>query len=173
LEQGIALYDPQQHRSLAFLYGQDPKVTCLSYVAWALWLRGYPDQALDRSHEALTLAQELSHPFTLVFALNWAAIVHRFRREGEATQERAEAVIALSREHGFAQRLATGTILQGWAMAGRCPEPVEGHGQGTEGITQMRQGLAAFRSTGAEIGRPHYLALLAETYGKGGGPKRG
>ena len=28
----------------------------------ALWLLGYPDQALQRSHEALTLAQELAHP---------------------------------------------------------------------------------------------------------------
>src|SRR5713226_9501527 len=28
-EQGVALYDPQQHRSLAFLYGQDFGVTCL------------------------------------------------------------------------------------------------------------------------------------------------
>ena len=46
LEQGIALYDPQQHRSLAFLYGTDPAVVCLSYAAWALWLLGYPDQAL-------------------------------------------------------------------------------------------------------------------------------
>ena len=70
MEQGIALYDPQQHRSHAFLYGQDPGVTCLSYAAWALWFLGYPDQALKRSHEALTLAQELSHPFSLAFALS-------------------------------------------------------------------------------------------------------
>jgi len=117
LEQGIGLYDPQQHRSLAFLYGQDPKVTCLCYTAWILWLLGYPDQALARSQEGITLAQELTHPFSLVFALNWTAIVHRFRREEQETRQRAEAVIALSREHGFAQRLATGTILQGWALA--------------------------------------------------------
>ena len=29
LEQAIALYDPQQHHSHAFLYGQDPGVPCL------------------------------------------------------------------------------------------------------------------------------------------------
>ena len=39
-----------------------------------LWYLGYPDQALKRSHEALTLAQELSHPFSLAFALSFAAI---------------------------------------------------------------------------------------------------
>ena len=48
LEQGIALYDPQQHRSHAFLYGQDPGVMCLSYAALVLWYLGYPDQALQR-----------------------------------------------------------------------------------------------------------------------------
>src|SRR5262249_33839393 len=41
LEQGIALYDPQQHRSHAFLYGQDPGVACLTFAARALWLLGY------------------------------------------------------------------------------------------------------------------------------------
>ena len=40
LEQGIALYDPQQHRSLAFLYGLDPGVACLCFAAWALWHLG-------------------------------------------------------------------------------------------------------------------------------------
>src|SRR5207244_3640306 len=63
LEQSIALYDPQEHRVLAFRAGIDLEVWGLSHAAWALWLLGYPDQALRRSHAALTLAQELSHPF--------------------------------------------------------------------------------------------------------------
>ena len=72
-EQSIALYGPQQHRALAFLYGQDPKVTSLSPAALALWHLGYPDQALKSIHDALTLAQELSHPYSLAFALLFAA----------------------------------------------------------------------------------------------------
>jgi predicted ATPase len=35
-------------------------------------------------------------------------------------------------------------------------------GQGEEGITQIHQGLAAYRATGATRDRPYYLALLAE-----------
>ena len=72
-EQGIALYDPQQHRSHAFLYGQDPGVACLSVRlgSVAAWLsRASPEE----DHEALTLAQELSHPFSLAFALSCAAM---------------------------------------------------------------------------------------------------
>jgi hypothetical protein len=61
LEPGMALYNPQQHRSLAFLDGTDPGVVCLSYTAWALGLLGYADQALQKSDAALALAQRMSH----------------------------------------------------------------------------------------------------------------
>ncbi len=90
LEQGIALYDPQRHRAHAFRYGQDPGVACRSYAAVTLWWLGYPDQALQRSHEALTLAREVAHPFSLAYVLFFAALLHHFRREGQLTQERAE-----------------------------------------------------------------------------------
>jgi len=165
LEQGIALYHPQQHRSHAFLYGYDSGVHCLSFGAWALWYLGYPDQALRRIHEALTLAQELSHPFSLAFALAFAAWLHQLRREGQAAQERAAAAIALSTDQGFPFWVAWGTILRGSALAEQ--------GQRAEGIAQMRQGIAAWRATGAELQRPYYLALLAEAYGKAGQAEEG
>jgi hypothetical protein len=44
-------------------------MTCRGYAALALWVLGYPDQALARSHEALTIAQERSHPFSVAMAL--------------------------------------------------------------------------------------------------------
>ncbi len=102
LEQGIVLYNRQQHRTHALLYGQDTGVTCLSFAALTLWLLGYPDQALQRSHEALTLAQEVVHPFSLALALFFAAWLHQHRREGPLVLERAEARITLAAEHGFA-----------------------------------------------------------------------
>ena len=67
--------------------------------------------------EALTLAQELAHPFSLAYALYFAAMLHQFRREAQPTQERAEALMALAGEQGFAQWLARGTIMRGWALA--------------------------------------------------------
>ncbi len=165
-EQGTALYDPQQHHSLAFLYGgYDPGVACLSWATLALWQLGYPDQALRRSHEALTLAQELSHPFSLAFALQTVAFLHQFRREGQLAQERAEASITLCTDQGFPFFLALATIPRGWALAEQ--------GQGEEGIAQMGQGLATLRATGAEATRPYALALLAEAYGKVGQAEEG
>jgi predicted ATPase len=165
LEQGVALYDPQQHRSHAFVYGQDPCVACQGYAAMPIWALGYPDQARQSTNEALTLAQELTHPFSLAFALTVAAVAHQFRREVQAVQERAEALMTLSTEQGFPYWLAYGTILRGWALTAQ--------GEGAEGIAQMCQGLVAYRATGAEIHRPYFLGLLAEAYGKVGQPEEG
>ena len=166
LEQGRALYDPQQHRSHAFLYGgHDPGICCRAQAALVLWCLGYPDQALQRSHEALTLAQELSHPHSLVLALYFAAALHEFRREGQAAQERAKATMALSHHQGFAPFLARGAVLRGWALAIQ--------GQRVEGVAEIRQALAAYRAMGAEQERPHHLALLAEAYGKAGQAEEG
>ena len=49
LEQGTALYDPTQHHAQAFLYAADPGVILLCYAARALWLLGYPAQAVERA----------------------------------------------------------------------------------------------------------------------------
>jgi predicted ATPase len=165
LEQTIALYDPQQHRTFAFLYGTDSGVHSLFQVAVVLWLLGYSDQARKRSRDALTLAQELSHPFSLAIARYSVAWVHCLRREIYETQEWAEAVVTLSAEQVFPFWLGAGTVLRGWALSER--------GQGEEGIAQTRQGLATFRATGAEQVRPYLLGLLAEVYGKRGQAEEG
>ena len=165
LEQGIALYDRQQHRSHIFLYGQDPGVASLAYLSWTLLLLGYPDQALKTIHEALTLARELSHPYSLAYALHFVPGIHQFLREELTAQECAEELIALSSEQGFAYWLGWGKILRGWALAQQ--------GKAEEGITQMRQGLVVYQATGAELARSHFLALLSEAYGKAGHVEEG
>jgi predicted ATPase len=164
LEQGITRYDPQQHRAQTFHYGNDTVVCCRSFVAEALWVLGSPDQALQRSDEALAWAQELAHPFSLVIALSHAALLHQFRREPHRAYERAEAAIALSQEHGFMQFLAEATMPRGWALGEQ--------GQVAEGLAQILQGVAAWRATGA-YQRSYHLAWLAGAYGHLGQPESG
>jgi predicted ATPase len=164
--QGMALYDPQQHHTSAFLYGEDAGVVCHSFAAWALCYLGYPDQGLVRSHQALTLAQQIAQPFNVAFALGFAAVFHQFRREMRAAQEYAEASISVATEQGFPHWRAMGSIMCGWALAQQA-------GQAQEGIAQITQGLIAHRATGAELRRPYYLALLAEAYGVMGQPEAG
>jgi predicted ATPase len=138
---------------------------CRDMAAMSLWFLGYPDQALKRIQEALTLGHELSHPYSLGHALAFAALLHLFRREGQLAQEKAEALIALAREHEFAWWLAGGITLRGWALAEQ--------GQEEEGIAQLRQGLDAGQATGAELDWPMFLALLAEAHGKMGQVEEG
>ena len=133
---------------------------CRLYAAFALWHLGYPDQALKRINEALTLAQEISHPYSLAFALFIAAWVHQYRREEYAVQRRVEEMLRLCHEHRFPFWLAEGTILQGWVLVeqGKCEE----------GVGHIRQGVAAHRDTGVKLARPYFLAVLAEAYRKVG-----
>jgi tetratricopeptide (TPR) repeat protein len=78
---------------------------------------GRPDEALKLSHESLRRARQLKHPYTLAWALAFAAILHSQRREPEAVRSLAEAAIALAEEHGLPERMAEGRLLRGWAMA--------------------------------------------------------
>jgi predicted ATPase len=135
LEQAITLYDPQHHRSHAFLYGHDAKVTCLSFTSLVLGLLGFPAQALEKSHEALTLARELSHPHSLALALVTAALFHQHRREKQAVRACAEEALTLSTEQGFPFYVAIGTILRGWALAPR-PDCLSG-GRGRVGAAVL------------------------------------
>jgi predicted ATPase/class 3 adenylate cyclase len=159
-ERGIALYSHEQHRSLAFRYGQDPMVGCLSYAASALRILGYQDQAMTRSQQALALAQELSHPYTLGYSLIHATVLSELCGDSQVTQARATALVKLSRDQGFPFLLAGGHIHCGAALVAQ--------GQSDAGIGQILEGLAIWQSTGAELWRPYLLAMLARAYGQSG-----
>jgi predicted ATPase len=163
--QGIALYDPQQHVASASLYEEDSGVVCHSFASWALWYLGYPDQGLAQSHEAVTLAQYVAHPYSLSFALSRAGWFHQFRREGQTAQERADATIVLATEQEFPLWMAFGVLMRGWALAQQ--------GQAKEGIEQITRGLTAYRATGAVVFQPYFLALLAEVHSMRGQPEAG
>ncbi|MBV8359126.1 MAG: AAA family ATPase, partial [Deltaproteobacteria bacterium] len=166
LEHAIALYDLKHYGSHAFTYGQDPGVHSLSYAALVLWLLGYPDQARTRSLEALALAQELSHPYSLAFALVHVLYIHRFAYEVKETEERAKELVALSTEHGFPITLAAGAAHLGWALAEQ--------GRGEEGSIHIRQSIDTWRATGSTLFfQPFLLAMLAEAYGKVGSSEEG
>jgi hypothetical protein len=103
---------------------------------------------------ALALAQQLAHLFSLTLVLYWAAVLHHLRREAPLTQARAEAAMTIATDQEFSHQFAQAMPLRGWALA------MNGHGE--ESLTQLQQGLTAYRATGATMLRPYYLALFAE-----------
>jgi predicted ATPase len=109
------------------------------------------------------LAQQLAHPYTLLQALYWAAVLHYLCREAPLTQARAEAAMTLAADQGFPPRQVI--PLRGWALAAR------GHGE--EGLTQLQQGLGPSGGARATRDRAYHLSLLAEVSAQAGQPAAG
>ena len=160
LEQSLTLYNPDEHRSHALSYGQDPGVVAAAYLAWTLWCLGYPTQALAQTQAALALAQKVDHPYSLVIATTYASVQYHFLNDVTRCRAHAEAAIALATQYGFTLWLSMATFLRGWALT------VEGDFD--NGFADMQQSIDLFRSTGAELGAAYFAALLAETFGRTG-----
>jgi DNA-binding winged helix-turn-helix (wHTH) protein/predicted ATPase len=159
-EKARALYDPERHRDDPYVYSQNPGVAMRSHAAWALWFLGKPEQALNLIQEAVTLAHELAEPHGLAHALYFMAILYHLRSEERLAQEYAEAAIAVATEHGLGLYEAFARIVRSWALLQQGPDEAA--------IEAMRRGIAGHRSSGAEVARPHLLALLAEAVAKTG-----
>ncbi len=156
LQQTITLYDPQMHHVHASHYGVDPGVLGLSFIAITLWSLGYPDQALAKARQALALAEELAHPYSLAQCQSVVCYLHQQRRDVEQTRELAAATLAVAEKQGFPYVAAGAKVRCGWAQVQT--------GQAREGITLIQQGLKAYQATGA-IGAITILqAVLVEAY---------
>jgi tetratricopeptide (TPR) repeat protein len=160
LEHGISLYHTLGIRPPILTSATDPGVVCLARTAWTLWLLGYSEQALQRMQEALTLAEALSHPYSLGFALNCAAVLHGWRREIALVQERTADLLSLARKQGFVQWLNAGMVMQGWALIEQ--DAIE------EGMQQLHQALATAETTSLTLVLTQRLARLADAYIKCG-----
>jgi class 3 adenylate cyclase/predicted ATPase len=154
LAESIACYTPDQHRAPLFRMGHDPGMSSRCWAARTLWLLGYPAQALAHLHEALTLVQTLSHPFSLGSARLEAAFIYQWRRDVPAVHEQADAAVTLSTAQGFTLWATWGTSVRGWARAMQ--------GQGEEGIAEVRQGIAACQATGTALFAAYFYTLLAD-----------
>jgi class 3 adenylate cyclase/tetratricopeptide (TPR) repeat protein len=154
LEKGIELHKTIAQPSQPTL--QDLGATCLSYAAHTWWMLGYPDQAIQRYHEALSLIQQLKHPFSLVSVRIFMSWFDMFRQEIQAAQEHADAAVSIATEQGFELYLALGLILQGWLLTLQEQSP--------EAREQMSQALSAYQDTGAQITQTSLLALFAEAH---------
>jgi DNA-binding winged helix-turn-helix (wHTH) protein/predicted ATPase len=155
VKHGLTQDIPRQHYSATLVRG-NPRLGCLCYAAMALWGLGYPDQAMQRSQEALRFARHGGRPDSLAFVMQLASQFRQLRREVQAVQGLAAAGMTLTREHGLMNWSGPCTILYGWAIAMQ--------GQHAAGLAHMCQGLDLMRSTQTELMRPYGLALLAQGY---------
>jgi predicted ATPase/transcriptional regulator with XRE-family HTH domain len=153
-ETALSLYERDRERSDLLVDALDAGVAMRGFMGWSRWFIGQPDRAIVPIQEAVALARQRSEPHSLAHALAFAAVFHQLRRERSTAQQYADEAIALSAEHGLPLYEAMARVVRGWTRVGQAKDQ--------EGAEEVRQGLAAWQSTGAQLMRPHFLALLAE-----------
>jgi predicted ATPase len=153
LRKGIALYDRNTHRSLAYVYGQDIGVVCRGWVAWSLLPLGYPEQAEAMALEAIEMARELSHPLTLSYALAVGSFIYLLLRKQEQTRVLAQENVKLSGDQGFVYFYTHSVMILGMLAE---TDRLE------QGIMQTRGGMAGLEGAGAALLLPVYQTRLAE-----------
>ena len=139
MEQGIDLYDPNDHQSYVLQYGEDPGLWCYVYSGWINDWLGFCDRALDRAQQAIALVEQLPTRHSLAYVLASTATFYQYRREPRLALEYAESAITVSIEQDIAQQLAWASVHRGWALAML--------GKAEQGLTQLQEGVAAWRAT--------------------------
>jgi class 3 adenylate cyclase/tetratricopeptide (TPR) repeat protein/ribosomal protein L40E len=163
LERSIALYEPRRGGSYGFV--QDPGPTALAMLAHKVYQLGYPDQALDRVRQAVTLARSLSHPYTLAMVLGFAGESYWRRGDKLTAREFWEEKALLSSRQGFKSLLASASLLLGLALVDE--------GEGERGISIMKDALSESLGGSSIWDQINALALLGLALGKLGEADRG
>ena len=152
-----SLYDPTRHEEHVALYGYDPQVTCLGYLASTLWSLGFPEQALRACHESLDLAREHDHPYSVAMALTWAAWTHLHVGAARQVMVLADELKQVSIEQGYPHWEAFADVERGWAM-------VHGEGDAEIGVGLMRDGAESWHRVQGLLAYPWLVTNLADGY---------
>src|SRR5205807_46807 len=155
VEDGLAFYQAHPGSVPGTPYIAHHAAVCgHSWGAIIFWLRGYPERARRHADRAVSLAHEVGHSPSVIFALGHKANVHQIAREVTSALEAAEAAITIAEKEGFPLFESWARVARGWALAHL--------GQAEEGVAQIGEGLAMASATGAELWRTYNLAQLAE-----------
>jgi class 3 adenylate cyclase/tetratricopeptide (TPR) repeat protein len=141
-------------------YGINMGVFCHAYIGHCEWHLGYLDRALKTAERALSLAREVSHPFSIALALAYLAMLHQFRHDPESALKTAEEARGFCQQYRFDYYRAWSDLVRAWAISEQ--------GRIGEGVSAYDAALKEFGETGAGLRVPHYLGMLAGIHRKAG-----
>lgn len=153
-QQAASYYKPALHQNFIATLGIDPGIIAQSQSAYFTWSLGHPDRAIAIGQQALGLARELNHPFSLAIALDTISALYHQLRNPQKCRDLSQECSDLSSEYRFPFWDARARMRRGWALA------MMGHI--TEGIESIEAGIEAFTAMGSNISMPCMWALLAE-----------
>jgi len=137
LDEAIAQVRTGPSGSRPFRLGNNTGATCFTTSAFFLWMLGYPDRAVARSEEAITLAAQLQHPYTLAYVEFHCGLLRLWLGQPELVREHAVQVLHLERQYDFPLWKALGTCLLGVADAQL--------GRAEAGLAQVNEGIALYQ----------------------------
>jgi class 3 adenylate cyclase/predicted ATPase len=159
-EEAIRFSTTTGKKPLSNLYVVEPQAASLLLLSWDLWFLGYPDQSLSRVSEALALAQELGHPYTVAFAHYMTSVVHLLRGEAARALESAERSFEVSQEQRFSLYVTLSRISRGRALGDL--------GRLGEARAEIELGIDEARRSGVGYMLPMMDSWLAEVHAKAG-----
>ncbi|MEX0367398.1 MAG: AAA family ATPase [Ruegeria sp.] len=154
LEQALALYDPDEHGHLAYVYGTDHAAITAAFLGKCYCVMGLPERALEVQTHALEGAERLKHAHSVAQVLTYMCMVHLLRRDFPAALETADRLARLSDEHSFSFMATTARFWRSWAQATLFPD--------AQRISELRAAAEEWWASGAGNYKPFFRTLLAE-----------
>jgi tetratricopeptide (TPR) repeat protein len=154
LERCRELHRPSEFKTYVAMFGQDPGTTSRAMSSRPLWALGYPDRALARAAESLSIARAQAQPTMVAFALVVIQGIHLYRGEAAEALAVGDEIMTLCHEFELPQEAEWSRSFQGYAL----------HLQGRtlEGIEVLTDALAKQKAISAGLVRSAFLALLAD-----------
>jgi predicted ATPase len=137
LDEAIAHLRAGPSGSRPFRLGNNAGATCFTTSAFYLWMLGYPEKALTRAEEAITLASQLHHPYTTAYIEFHCGLLRLWLRQPELVRKHTVEVLHVAQQYDFALWRALGTCLLGMANAEL--------GRADEGLAQVNEGIALYQ----------------------------
>jgi predicted ATPase/DNA-binding winged helix-turn-helix (wHTH) protein len=134
--------------------GFDDRNIALIALARALWLRGYPDRAVEGARFAIKEAEALQHPVTLCITMIWTVYVFLWIGDWPSAAEIIDRLVALAMRYSLGPYRSVALGLRGQALVG-C-------GNLSGGIPLLRQHVATLRQARHQVLTTVFATALAE-----------
>jgi TolB-like protein/predicted ATPase/Flp pilus assembly protein TadD len=156
-QRALSLDRREYQQTYLAVFSQDSALFVRREVGACLWTLGYPDQARAVVEEAVALAEQTSHPFSLGGAHRMAAMSHFFCRDWPASQKHNEKVMKLAEEYGLGDFSSYAAVDHTLALAYQKP--------GDAALERAKQAIDSLRAKGVVLYVSNHLASLAELCG--------
>jgi tetratricopeptide (TPR) repeat protein len=165
LDRAIELHDSRKHNSTRFRLGPSTGVVARVASGLILWQCGALDKAVGRLREALVIARELDHPYSIAFALYHNGFLAMWRNQFEECLGHAHELASVANENDYLVWKTLATVLEGVALTSL--------GRTDEGLALTETGIELYQGlTTPPIFWPLILTLRATVHALAGKPER-